>query len=55
MTVHDNRTDGLSELAGRNYAAQNAYQPADTLARDLVNTLGRPFDDASCIVFKWIA
>ncbi len=48
-------TDGVSELAGRNYAAKNAYQPADTLARELVTQLGRPYDDASCIVFKWIA
>lgn len=48
-------TDGISELAGRSYAAKNAYQPADTLARELVTQLGRPFDDASCIIFKWIA
>lgn len=48
-------TDGVSELAGRKYAAKNAYQPAGQLARELVTQLGRPFDDASCIIFKWIA
>lgn len=48
-------TDGVSELAGRKYAAKHAHQPADTLAHELVAQLGRPFDDASCIVFKWIA
>lgn len=48
-------TDGLSELAAKRFAAENARQPAAKLAVDLVNALGRPFDDASCIVFKWIA
>ncbi len=48
-------TDGLPELAGRKYAAKHAHQPADMLARELVSELGRPYDDASCIVFKWIA
>ncbi len=49
------RTDGVSELAAKNYAAQNAHVPSEKLVVDLVTTLGRPFDDASCIVFKWIA
>lgn len=48
-------TDGLSELAGKTYVAKNAHQPAASLARDLVVALGRPFDDAGCIIFKWIA
>lgn len=49
------RTDGVSELAAKNYAAQNSHVPTEKLAVDLVSILGRPFDDASCIVFKWIA
>lgn len=48
-------SDGLSELSSRNFAADNAHLPADKLAVDLVTALGRPFDDACCVVFKWIA
>lgn len=48
-------TDGVSELAARRYAAKNTHQAAEKLAVDLVTTLGRPFDDASCMVLKWIA
>ncbi len=48
-------TDGVSDMAGRAYAHQHYYRAADMLARDIVNELGRPYDDASCIIFKWIA
>lgn len=48
-------SDGISELAARNFAARHAHQAADKLAMELVLALGRPFDDASCAVFKWIA
>jgi len=48
-------TDGVSDMAGRSFAAQHSYRAADMLARDVVNELGRPYDDASCIIFKWIA
>lgn len=48
-------TDGVSELAARQLAAQGAHRPAEQLATELVTRLGRPFDDASCVVFKWIA
>lgn len=48
-------TDGISELAGKTYVKKNAHRPAASLARDLVAALGRPFDDAGCIIFKWIA
>lgn len=48
-------TDGISELAGKNYVKKNAHLPAASLARDVVAALGRPFDDAGCIIFKWIA
>ncbi len=48
-------TDGLSELAGKTFVKKNAHQSAASLARDLVAALGRPFDDAGCIIFKWVA
>lgn len=48
-------TDGLSELAGKTFVKKNAHQSAASLARDLVVALGRPFDDAGCIIFKWMA
>lgn len=48
-------SDGISELAARQFVASNAHLPADKLAVDLLSSLGRPFDDASCVVFKWIA
>jgi anti-sigma regulatory factor (Ser/Thr protein kinase) len=48
-------TDGVSDTAGRSFAAQHSYRSADMLARDVVTELGRPYDDASCIIFKWIA
>ena len=46
-------TDGLSELAGGMFAARNAFKPAGQLARELVEELGKPHDDASCIVLRW--
>ncbi len=46
-------TDGLSELAGGMFAARNAFKPATQLARELVEELGKPHDDASCIVLRW--
>ena len=48
-------TDGLSELSSRNYAAEHFHFPSDRLAHELIKSLGRPFDDAGCLVFKWIA
>ena len=46
-------TDGLSEMAGGMFAARNAFKPAAQLARELVEELGKPHDDASCIVLRW--
>ena len=46
-------SDGLSELAGGMFAARNAFKPAGQLARELVEELGKPHDDASCIVLRW--
>ena len=47
-------TDGVSEMAAGAYAARNAYRAAGQLARDLVEELGKPHDDASCIVLRWL-
>jgi len=46
-------TDGISEIQGPRYLAKNSNQPAQVIARDLVNTLGKPHDDAGCIVLRW--
>lgn len=48
-------TDGVSELAARTYASKNAHRSSARIAKDLITALGRPFDDSSCIVFKWVA
>lgn len=48
-------TDGLPELAGKTFVKKNVHQSAASLTRDLVAALGRPFDDAGCIIFKWVA
>lgn len=47
-------SDGLSELAGGMFAVRNAYKPATQLAAELVAELGKPHDDASCIVLRWL-
>lgn len=47
-------SDGLSELAGGMFAVRNAYKPAAQLATELVSELGKPHDDASCIVLRWL-
>jgi len=48
-------TDGVSELAAKNFVSKHAYRPSASLARELVTALGRPFDDAGCVVLKWVA
>lgn len=47
-------TDGVAERNARQYVADNASQPAGLIAQGLINKAGRPFDDAGCIVLKWI-
>lgn len=47
-------TDGIPEMAAGAYATRNAYRSAGQLARDLVAELGKPHDDASCIVLRWL-
>lgn len=48
-------TDGISDHAGSNFVKNNAYESAEKIAHDLVAELGKQHDDASCIIFKWLA
>jgi len=47
-------TDGVSERAAKKYAEGNAYLPAQTLASRIVSDAGKPFDDAGCLIFRWL-
>jgi serine phosphatase RsbU (regulator of sigma subunit) len=47
-------TDGVSEVAATTMAASQAYRASAHLARDIVEELGKPHDDASCIVLRWL-
>jgi anti-sigma regulatory factor (Ser/Thr protein kinase) len=48
-------TDGLSEFPARNFITGQSHHSASALAKELVSALGRPYDDAGCIVIKWVA
>lgn len=48
-------TDGLSEFPARNFIATHAHHSASAMAKELISALGRPYDDAGCIVMKWVA
>lgn len=47
-------SDGISDHMGKQFVIDNAYQSAEKIAHDLVSELGKPHDDASCLIFKWI-
>jgi len=47
-------TDGIPERLGRLYVERNWRDGAQRVARDLVKSLGKPHDDAGCIVFRRI-
>lgn len=47
-------TDGIPEIEGPKYLRQHTRDPAGYVARELVNSLGKPHDDAGCIVFRWL-
>jgi hypothetical protein len=47
-------TDGIPELAGREFAGTHALRDAGEIARGLIDRLARPYDDAACVVFKWL-
>ncbi len=47
-------TDGVAERMARQYVVENASLSSSVIAQGLVATSGRAFDDASCVVLKWI-
>jgi len=47
-------TDGIPERLGRLYVERNWRDGAQKVARELVKSLGKPHDDAGCIVFRRI-
>jgi anti-sigma regulatory factor (Ser/Thr protein kinase) len=47
-------SDGLSELASGMFATRNAYKSSAQLTHELLQELGKPHDDASCIVLRWL-
>ena len=46
-------SDGMPEMACGEFAVRNAFKPAIQLAREMVDQLGKPHDDACCIVLRW--
>lgn len=48
-------TDGLSESLSAKFTKSIGYESADKIARRLVDEFGKSHDDASCIIFKWLA
>lgn len=47
-------TDGLPELASRNFVTKSKSSTSIRLAHDLINSLGRPTDDAGCLILRRI-
>lgn len=47
-------TDGISERTAKKYVEDNAYLPVQTLASRIVHETGKPFDDAGCLIFRWL-
>jgi anti-sigma regulatory factor (Ser/Thr protein kinase) len=45
-------TDGVSELHTREYVSKNFHKPSKEIAHGLVNELGKPYDDAGCIILR---
>ncbi|MBU3593707.1 SpoIIE family protein phosphatase [Polynucleobacter sp. 71A-WALBACH] len=48
-------SDGISDHAGSNFVKTHVYESSEKIAHDLVAELGKAHDDASCIIFKWLA
>jgi anti-sigma regulatory factor (Ser/Thr protein kinase) len=48
-------SDGLRDHIGSSFVKSHGYEAAEKIARDLVHELGKQHDDASCIIFKWLA
>ncbi|TFH75249.1 hypothetical protein E3V39_03745 [Gammaproteobacteria bacterium LSUCC0112] len=49
------RTDGVTDRTARKYVIENASQPASVIAQGLIKHSGREFDDAACVILKWIS
>ncbi len=47
-------SDGLSDHLIDNFIKNIAYESSDKIAFDLIRSLGKRYDDVSCIVFKWL-
>jgi anti-sigma regulatory factor (Ser/Thr protein kinase) len=47
-------TDGLPEVGCTALAATLAFRPAQEIATALVSQLARPYDDAACLVLRWL-
>lgn len=47
-------TDGLPELASRNFVTKSKSSTSIRIAHDVINTLGRPTDDAGCLILRRI-
>jgi anti-sigma regulatory factor (Ser/Thr protein kinase) len=47
-------TDGISEFACPRLASAHSFRNAAGIANRLVNDLARPYDDAGCLVLKWL-
>ncbi len=47
-------TDGLPELGCTALAKANAFRPAQEIAGTLVAQLARAYDDAACLVLRWL-
>jgi hypothetical protein len=48
-------TDGIPESTSTSTLSASSYRGASDIARQLVKQLGKPYDDAGCVVFKWQA
>ncbi len=48
-------SDGISDHARNDFFKKNSFDSAQKIATNLVIELGKQHDDASCIIFKWLA
>jgi len=48
-------TDGISDHAGNQFVRNHSHESAEKIAYGVISELGKQHDDASCIIFKWLA
>ena len=48
-------TDGLPEAGCASLARAISYRPVSEIAATLIEQLARPYDDAGCLVLRWLA